>query len=389
MNLWSNFTYWLDNPEQGDQFEQVDDRKIYGGEFVYSQRANIFNLPTNNRWGVQVRYDDIAEVGLYNTNERQRHGVVRADSVDELSTAAFWENTTQWHPNFKTVLGARYDYYDFDVTDRVGTNSQGVNLTNNSGTASDDIISLKASAIYTLNDHWETYASLGNGFHSNDARGTTIQVDPADGSEVATVDPLVRSLGGELGLRGFLGDNLNVSLALWSLELDSELLFVGDAGNTEASDASERTGVEVTGYYRLNNNWTLDAEYAYTRARFQQEQPGRYIPGAVEDVLQLGISANFNSGLFGSARLRYFGPRPLNETGAIESNSSTIVNIRAGYQFSPFTVSLDVLNALDSTDHDIDYYYASQLAQEASAVEDVHYHPLEPRNIRLSLEMEF
>ncbi|MCP8898448.1 TonB-dependent receptor [Gilvimarinus xylanilyticus] len=389
MNLWSNFTYFLDDPERGDQFEQVDDRQIFGGQVRYTINSRWAGKTVQNRFGLQTRFDDIGEVGLYTTERRVHDGVVRADAVDELSLAAYWDNTIEWSERFKTVLGLRYDQFEFEVNDKVGVNTAGVNLSQNSGDASDGIASVKASGIFTLTDHWETYLSAGSGYHSNDARGTTIVIDPNNGAAVDSVDPLVRSLGGEWGVRGHLGHNFNVSAALWYLTLDSELLFVGDAGNTEPSDESERRGFELTGYYRLNDSWTLDLEYAYTDAEFTHEQPGREIPGAVKDVVQFGVSGNFSNGLFGSARLRYFGPRPLVETDEVESSSSTLVNLKAGYHFEPFTLSLDVLNLLDSDDHDIDYYYESQLAGETEPVEDVHYHPLEPRTLRVSLEMAF
>ena len=387
--LWSNFTYFLDDPVNGDQFEQVDERQIYGGKLQYQHDLTVGSLAVHNRYGVETRIDDIAEVGLFHTQARQRLGTVRRDKITESSIAAYMDSEINWSERFKTVLGWRYDFYDFDVNDLAGVNNAGVDLTRNSGQADDGIASVKASAVYRLTDNWEGYLSAGTGFHSNDARGTTIRLDPADGSAVDTVDPLVRSFGSELGLRANFNERINVSAALWYLELDSELLFVGDAGNTEASDKTERTGLELTGYYRLNDNWTLDLEYAYTHARFVNEQPGRHVPGAVEDVLQLGVSADYASGVFGSLRLRYFGPRPLVETGDVNSDASTLLNAKLGYRFKPLTVSLDVLNLLDSNDHDIDYYYASQLAGEAAAVEDVHYHPLEPRSFRVTLEMAF
>ncbi|MBU2887112.1 TonB-dependent receptor [Gilvimarinus agarilyticus] len=389
MNLWSNFTYYLDDPEHGDQFEQVDQRRLFGGQVTYQRVDQLVGKPMHNVFGLQTRWDDIAEVGLYTTENRVRDGVVRADSVDEHSVALYWDNTIHWRNDFKTVLGVRYDHFDFDVQDNVGVNRYGVDLSPNSGEASDGIASVKASGIYTLNPQWETYLSVGSGYHSNDARGTTIRVDPNTGSTVDSVDPLVQSLGSEWGLRGRPLQNLNVSAALWYLQLDSELLFVGDAGNTEPSDKTERTGVELTAYYRLNDNWTLDAEYAYTHARFVNEQPGRYVPGAVEDVLQLGLSADYASGLFASLRVRHFGPRPLVEIGDIKSEASTLLNAKLGYRYQAFTISVDALNLLDSDDHDIDYFYESQLAGETAPVEDVHYHPLEPRNFRLTVEVAF
>ncbi len=199
------------------------------------------------------------------------------------------------------------------------------------------------------------------------------------------------SLGYEVGVRGFFSERLNTSLALWHLELDSELLFVGDAGNTEASGKSERHGVELTAYYRLNEHWNLDLEYAYTDASFEDAGPeGDHIPGAIEHVWQAGVSAQFHNGWFGSLRLRYFGERPLEESGDITSDSTSIANLRIGYTQGSWTVKADVLNLFDSDDHDIDYFYASRLSGEAAPeTEDIHYHILEPRTVRVSTSYRF
>jgi outer membrane cobalamin receptor len=391
MNLWSNFTYFLDDPLNGDQFEQVDKRWIYGGNTRYNIEGEVGGLAMSNLFGAELRYDDIEEVGLYKTKNQQRLGTVRSDSINELSVSVHWENQLQWSENIKTVLGVRHDYFDFDVDNQIDTNINGVNLHANSGSNNDQITSFKASIIYTLNEQWEAYASAGEGFHSNDARGTTISVDPADGSAVNTVDPLVSSLGYEFGLRGFINQQLNTSISFWQLELDSELLFVGDAGNTEASRKSKRTGIELTAYYRLNDNWNLDLEYAYTDARFiDSAEADDEIPGAIEQVWQAGINANFENGWFGSFQIRYFGERPLEESGQITSDSSTLANLQVGHKTGPWTIKADVLNLFDSDDHDIDYYYASLLPSEtAPETEDIHYHVLEPRTLRVSASYNF
>ena len=390
MKLWSNFTYYLDDPVNGDQFEQVDERWIYGGQASYVWHSELAGLAMSNRIGADLRYDDISEVGLYHTQNRQRLGTVRSDDVGELSTGVFAENTLYWNDNLRSVIGLRYDYYDFDVDTRTAVNSNGVDLTPNSGNASDDNIALKGSLIYALSSEWETYVSAGQGLHSNDARGTTIRVDPGDGSAVKRVDPLVDSMGYEIGLRGFWNQRLNASLALWQLDLDSELLFVGDAGNTEASRASRRQGVEFTGYYRMTDSLTLDLEYAWTDAEFKDHAPeGNDIPGAIEHVAQAGVSAQFAGGWYGSVRVRYFGERPLTEDGSVTSEATTVVNMKAAYETRDWVFSADVLNLFDSDDHDIDYFYESQLAAETSAVEDVHYHVMEPRTLRFSAGYKF
>jgi len=391
LDLWSNFTYFLDDPENGDQFKQVDERWIYGGRGEYLLQSTLGANDMENRLGVELRYDDIDEVGLYKTEQRRRLGAIRSDAVEEWSAGLYWENRIQWHPRLRTVLGARYDYFDFEVDPRVDNNVNGVDLSANGGSADADKWSLKGSVIVTLSEHWETYASAGQGLHSNDARGTTIEVDPGDGGAVDPVDPLVRSFGYEIGLRGFLAERLNTSIALWSLELDSELLFVGDAGNTEASRESERQGVELTAYYRLDDHWTLDVEYAWTDAEFTDSAPeGDEIPGAVEDVWQAGLSVDYPNGLFGSLRWRYFGERPLVEDGSVESDDSSVFNLRTGYRTGRWVFSLDALNIFDSDDHDIDYFYASRLPGEpAAGVEDIHYHVMEPRTLRAALSYTF
>lgn len=389
MKLWSNFTYFSDDPANGDQFEQVDKRNILGGQLHFIEQSTIAGLDMRNKIGAELRYDDIDEVGLYHTQKRSRLGTIRKDAVKELSTALYWENQIYWTDNLRSVIGARADYYDFEVKDLAGINQNSVDLSVNSGEQDDSLTSLKASLIYALTDNWETYLSAGQGFHSNDARGTTIQVDPSDASAVEQVNPLVRSFGYEAGLRGFITEKLNTSFALWSLELDSELLFVGDAGNTEASRGSQRKGLEVTAYYHFSNQLSADIEYAYTDAEFKgNAAEGGLIPGAIEHVVQAGLNAKFENGLFGSLRLRYFGERPLAEDGSIYSDTSTIVNLRAGYKINRWTFKADLLNLTDSNDHDIDYFYASQLASETSPVEDIHYHVFEPRQIRLAVSYQ-
>ncbi|MCG8041471.1 MAG: TonB-dependent receptor [Candidatus Thiodiazotropha taylori] len=392
LSLWSNFTYFTDDEINGDQFEQVDRRLIYGGQLSYLSNDKLAGYHMQNRVGIELRVDDIDEVALYHTKERDRLGTIRSDEVTESSIGVYWENRVTWNYRLHSVLGLRYDYYDFDVNDKSGINENGVDLSVNSGTANDSLPSLKGSLIYTLNEAWEGYVSAGQSFHSNDARGVTSRVDPADGSSVDAVDPLVRSVGYETGVRGFISDRINTSLALWALEVDSELLFVGDAGNTEESRGSKRKGVELTTYYRLTDQWSLDLEYAYTDAEFTDDAPeGDEIPGALEHVVQAGVAANLDSGWFGSLRLRYFGERPLNEDGSVESDPSTIWNLRVGYRKKEWTLKADILNLTDSDDHDIDYYYASRLDTEPTGVatEDIHYHVIEPRTYRVSLTYQF
>ncbi len=387
LDLFSNFTYFLDDPVNGDQFEQVDNRQIYGA----SGHWHLDSQSMRTTFGFDTRFDDINEVGLYKSNNQRRRGAVRSDQVNELSWALYAKNERDWSNNFRTSVGLRYDYYDFDVDSLIERNINDIDLAANNGQQNADLLSIKGSATYKLSDSTEIYVAAGQGFHSNDARGTTTIVDPNDGSQIDPVDPLVKSHGAELGGRFNAGSNLNTSIALWTLSLDSELLFVGDAGNTESSRPSRRKGIELTSYYRINDTWTLDLEYTVTDSTFtDHSEDGDKVPGAINQVAQLGISANFDNGWFASARLRHFGERPLLENNQVKSDPSSIFNAQIGKNWTRFGLKLELLNLFNSNDHDIDYFYSSRLPGEpVDGVEDRHYHPIEPRTIRLTAQYRF
>jgi len=382
LQLWSNFTYLLDDPVNGDQFEQLDNRTIYGGEWQADWLSGASSSHLHHRSGVQVRYDDIAAVGLFNTHERQRLSTTRLDSVDELSIGAWYELEWRLSEQFRAVVGARADYYDFEVNS---------DLPENSGSDSDSLVSPKLNLIWTLAEQRELYFSAAGGFHSNDARGTVISVDPKTGDPVDPVDPLVRSWGAETGLRWSWANNFNSSLAVWYLELDSELLYVGDAGATEASRPSERYGLEFNNYLTLNDIWTLEADFAWTDSSFSDNAPeGDHLPGAIESVVSAAAVMELPSGFFGSLRLRYFSDYPLIEDNSVRSESSTMLNLLAGWQLGSWRVQGEVLNLLDSDDHDVDYFYASRLPGEpADGVEDIHFHIFEPRQVRVQVSFLF
>ena len=280
--------------------------------------------------------------------------------------------------------GLRYDYYDADVDSAFAANS---------GTADDGLVSVKGGVAYEFTQRLAAYLNAGTGFHSNDARGATIRIDPVSGESAETVDLLVKSEGAEVGLKFYDEKNFNLSTALWYLELDSELLFVGDEGNTEASRASKRYGLEIAGYYWLNEVWSFDLELAWSRSKFTEDAPdeGDDIEGSVPFVASAGISyAADNDGLHGALRYRHFGARTLDSFDSIDADATSIVNFGVGYRVSQFNVGVDILNLLDSDDRDIDYFYASRLSGEPTAgVEDIHFHPVEPRTVRFSVDYAY
>lgn len=186
---------------------------------------------------------------------------------------------------------------------------------------------------------------------------------------------LVRSKGAELGIRNKSIPGLTTSLAVFVLDFDSELLFVGDAGTTEPSRPSRRVGVEWTNQYRPLSWLGVDLDVAYTRARFTDIDPaGDFIPGAPAWVASAGITLGEQRGWFGALKGRYFGPRPLIEDDSVHSLSSLIFNARAGYRFdNGVRVQLDVLNLFNAKTNQIEYYYLSRLPGEPlGGVNDRH-----------------
>ena len=377
MNLYSNFTYRLDDPMRGDQFQQVDDRRILGGSYHHHRNTSD---TLQHRWGVAVQHDDIGTVGLYRTLARERIGIVREDTVEETSLGAHYEAIWSRGPRWRAVLGARADHFRFDVN---------AEDPRNSGTEHDTLISPKASLIYRASTTTEWYASAGKGFHSNDARGVTQQVDPVTGEVVPSVDSLVNSHGAELGVKTQWQQRWNLAAALWYLELDSELLFVGDAGTTEATRPSERWGLELNNFWIIDEVWSLEADIAWTDARFSDDAAqGRYIPGAIETVASATLSAQTPTGWFGALRVRYVDGAPLIEDGSVTAHRATLAHLSLGWAGRHYALRADVLNLFDSDDRDIEYFYASRLEGEPlEGIEDRHFHRFEPRQVRVTLTM--
>ena len=282
----------------------------------------------------------------------------------------------------RTITGLRGDAYDFNVDASQAANS---------GSASDQMVTPKFSLVFGPWKRTELYLNYGHGFHSNDARGTTITQEPGTTNAVDRVKPLVRTRGYEMGLRSEIVPGWQSTLAAWQLEAASELLFVGDAGTTEASRPSRRYGVEWTNLYVLNDWLALDADLAWSHARFRDPgADGDHVPGAVTSTANLGVTVDRIGPWFGAMRFRYYGPRPLIEDNSVRSKPSALTNLRVGYRFEKqASLALDVHNLFDRKANDVEYWYESQLPGETTGQYDRHIHPTEPRSLRLTLQYRF
>ena len=395
LDLFSNFTYFLADTLHGDQIEQLDDRFVAGIHASHSTTDDWRAGHATQTVGVEIRHDEIGHLGLYHTEARRRLATIREDGVSEFSLSPYAEGDATWMPGVRTILGVRADGYLF------GDRSSYAPF---SGNGLDGLVSPKAALVLGPWAGFELNADAGFGFHSDDVRGasytsggTTATAGvqqapdhiPTPGAPPIARSPLLaRTRGAEAGVRYEAGSRASLAVSLWGLDIASEHVFLGDQGLSAPNRPSRRGGVELAGDWTPVPGVRIDADGAYSRARFTDLDPaGPYIPGSVEGVLTSGIEYDRRGRVHAALHLRYFGPRPLIEDDSVRSHASAVLNAEAGYRaHERWSVAVQVFNLLDARVSDIDYDYVSRLPGEpAAGVADIHTHPQAPRTVRLSL----
>jgi len=302
--------------------------------------------------------------------------------VRQASVGVYAQTVVEWSPLLRTITGLRLDHKQLRV--------QALSEAQNSGVGSDLQASPKLSLVLGPWRKSELFINAGTGFHSNDARGATIRVDPRTGEPVPRVPILVAGRGAELGFRTEAWPGLQSSLSLWGLRLDSELVYVGDAGSTEASQASRRRGVEFSNRYTPRKWLLIDADVAWSQGRFAN---GERIPNAVDRVASAALTLRDIAHWTGSLQWRYLGSGPLVEDNSVRSQPSSTFNARVSRHLPGWgrntEATLDIFNLGNRRADDIQYFYTSRLPGEAAPVADRHVHPAEPRAFRLSLRWGF
>lgn len=419
LDLFNNFTYFFSDPLFGDQFHQHDDRLMLGANISRTLNGSFAGLPMQTTIGLQSRYDAI-DLALSDTFQRSFLSSIRSDKVGEGSVGIYAENTVRWTDWLRTTVGWRGDYYAADVTSLFNSN--------NSGHVDASLGSPKFRIVFGPFKQTEFFLGAGYGMHSNDARGATTTEDPSDPSTKLSPSPLlVRTRGGEIGVRSRIIAGLDSSFSVFILDQDSEILFSGDAGDTEATRASRRYGFEWTNHYRPTSWIDIDADLAMTHARFRgydSEQaalyaslagypqaqignaPGNYIPNAPPMVASAGITLGEKIGWFGSLRWRYLASSPPTEDNAFRSSATSIFNGRLGYRTdNGWRIQLDVLNLFNTGANQITYAYGSLLKTDTlyslctggvaptavcqNGVMDYVLHPVEPLTFRVTMAGTF
>ncbi len=371
-----------------DQFEQFEQRNTLGASFVQAWNHRLFGRESTTEVGAQARYD-YNHVGLLDTQLRTPFHTVGDDQVQESEVGVYAQNTTLWSPWLRSLLGVRVQTISLAQTDTL--------YAQNTGGANGHLFLPKLALIFGPWARTELFANIGQGMHSNDARGVINRIDPTTGAASAPVPALVRATGYELGARSEAVEGLQSSLALWVLNSASELTYAADSdiGSTSANGASRRYGVEWNNHLVLGRHVLMDADLAWTHARYADQNangnPGNLIPNAVSQVALVRATAKDFGPWSAAIEERYIGSYPASQDGSITSPSSLVTNVRVQRVLYPdVKLSLDLLNLFNLQYFDIVYQQDYRTSPGGPAVATgTSVHPGEPRTLRLSLDVTF
>jgi hypothetical protein len=388
LQLFSDFSFYELRPATGDQFEQREHRDFFGADAVQGWNHGLLGLDSVSEAGLGLRHDNI-RVGLLDTKARVAFATVSDDVVSQTAAGAYLQNTTSWTPWLRTLAGVREQAITMDLASLA--------LARNSGTAVASKTLPKLSLIAGPWSQTEFFLNWGRGFHSNDARGVIDKVDPTTHLPAAAVPALVGALGKEIGVRTERLAGLQSSLALWSLDSDSELIYNADSdvGSTTPNGASRRYGVEWNNHLLAGAHFLIDADLAWTHARYANDngngQVGDFIPNAVSKVALVRATAQHLGPWSADIETRFIGAYPLSQDGTLTTPSAAVTNLRLQRDLGPqVNVALDVLNVFNRQYFDIAYEQDYRASLSSPIVPDgVSVHPGEPRELRLALKWRF
>ena len=374
--LFSDFTFFLNDSVNGDMIEQDDNRTIKGLNTKYTIGHKLFNMYDKFTIGATFRSDEI-ENQLWHAPQRQRLNATAHSNIHQRSNAVFVNEVFRFSSHFRAELGARYDYFVFDVEDLLPTDST---HTNYSGFNYQSAISPKLNLIYTANDRLQFFFNTGSGYHSNDAR-SSVQDKHQHHLPIA--------VSAELGTL-FHIKNTVISAAIWGMDLSNELVYVGDDGTTENKGASRRFGFDLSGRAQLLSWLYLDADFNMSNGRLidtlfgYQKTTNSYIPLAPTLTSVGGLTIkikSFEAGL----RYRYMKDRPANESNTIVAHGYNVVDLTANYKTKHYKVGVVIENLLNTNWNEAQFDTETRLKNETKSVDELHYTPGTPFYVKLVL----
>lgn len=371
-NLYSNFTFFLNDPVDGDQIQQEESRMIYGYKATYNATGKLLGRSLKTEIGAGVRYDDVRDVFLANTIRRTFRSNIQRGDVQEANVNAYVNETLTLSDHWSVNAGLRFDYFTFVYNDA---------LLNNSSSTTASIVSPKLTVNYQVNEKMLVYLRNGFGFHSNDTRVAVAQ----NGREI-----LPRAFGTDLGVQTKIADKLLMNIAVWRLNLEQEFVYVGDAGIVEPSGKSLRGGVDVSLRYQLMPWLFADVDVNLTKPRATEEAKGEdYIPLAPTFTSIGGLSFKMQNGINGSLRYRYLRDRAANEDKSVVADGYLLSDFVINYTKKKYEVGLSVENIFDVAWREAQFDTESRLFNETDPVSEIHFTPGVPFFAKLRLTLFF
>lgn len=361
--LYSNFTFFLEDPINGDQIKQKENRGIYGMNAELNQKTNLNDVAVLLQYGVGFRADATKDSELSHTlNRKTVLENIKLGDINESNLFSYFNSEF----NFGKLMinpAIRLDYFKFNYQDKLTTDYK---------TQSESKVkfSPKLNFIYSQNNNLQFFLKSGIGFHSNDTR-VLVQ---NNGKQV-----LPTAIGADIGTIWKPFPKLIVNSALWYLFLEQEFVYVGDAGIIEPSGKSKRMGAELGLRYQLNDWLYFDADANYTYARSIDEPKGQdYIPLAPDFTTTGGLSFQKIQGFSGGLRYRYLKSRPANEDNSIVAKGYFVSDFNVNYQYKSINFGISIENLFDTAWNETQFATESRLQNESESVEEIHFTPGTP-----------
>lgn len=357
--LYSNFTFFLEDPVNGDQIRQKEIRSIYGLNSELSKKWNKSLF----QFGLGFRTDDTSNSELSHTiNRKTTLEQIKLGDINQTNMFGYL-NAEFDFGRLKVNPALRMDYFKFNYYDKLATTyeDQSENKTK---------LSPKLNLIYTQNNNFQVFLKSGFGFHSNDTRVVVAQ----SGKKI-----LPTSFGADFGIIYKPFPKLLINSALWLLNLEQEFVYVGDAGVVEPSGKSSRKGIDLGLRYQLNDYIFFDADANYTYGRSIDEPKGEdYIPLAPDFTTTAGISLKSYKNWSGGLQYRYLKSRPANEDNSIVAKGYMVTDANINYQWNAMTFGVTVENLFNTKWNETQFATESQLQNETESVEEIHFTPGTP-----------
>ncbi len=372
--LYSNFTFFLDDSINGDQIKQYENRNIFGASSEYNELFSGKGFDGNFQFGISLRADQSNNNELSHTlNRQQTLESISLGDIRETNLGAY-VNANFNFGKFTINPGVRVDYFDFNYNDALVP-------TYNTQHANKAIVSPKLNLLFNYSRQLQLYVKAGKGFHSNDTRVVVAQ----NGKKI-----LPAAYGFDAGFIWKPIPRLFINTAYWYLFLEQEFVYVGDAGIVEPSGKTQRQGAELSIRYQPLDWLFVNLDANYTHARSVEEMEGEnFIPLAPDFTLKGGFNVMLPFNLYGGMHVRHINDRPANEDNSIVAEGYTVVDMNVGYKWKRFNFGVQIQNLFNTQWNETQFATESRLRNETTPVEEIHFTPGTPFYIKGSIEYRF